>query len=241
MTSPLTDPGSPFSHHPVPPTDRPAPGAAAAGEPQARVRVEKPWGHEEIFAILEGRYVGKVLHIRAGAALSLQRHLLKEETLAVQSGRITVEHGPDQRNLQTLTLEPGSRSCCPLGSCTGCARSPTARSSRSRQRGPAGARTSSVSTTVTGGRGRRLPDAASAPECGASSVRATGGRRALCKRHLAPCAARPVADRCARHMTVRRLMSKLDPEHPSAAEPAPTVADVPAATIASWESSPGRS
>ena len=113
MTSPLTDPGSPFSHHPVPPTDRPAPGAAAAGEPQARVRVEKPWGHEEIFAILEGRYVGKVLHIRAGAALSLQRHLLKEETLAVQSGRITVEHGPDQRNLQTLTLEPGQQILLP--------------------------------------------------------------------------------------------------------------------------------
>ncbi|MBI4942836.1 MAG: cupin [Actinobacteria bacterium] len=73
------------------------------------VRVEKPWGHEEIFGVLEGRYVGKTLHIRAGAALSLQRHEVKDETLAVRTGRVVVEHGTDPGRLESLTLEPGQQ------------------------------------------------------------------------------------------------------------------------------------
>ena len=36
-------------------------------------RVEKPWGHELIWAKAEG-YAGKVLFVRAGQALSLQFH-----------------------------------------------------------------------------------------------------------------------------------------------------------------------
>ena len=73
------------------------------------VRVEKPWGHEEIFGVLEGSYVGKTLHIRGGAALSLQKHLLKDETLAVRSGEVVVEHGPDADGLESLTLGPGQQ------------------------------------------------------------------------------------------------------------------------------------
>ena len=34
-------------------------------------RVEKPWGHELIWAHTD-RYVGKILHIKAGQALSVQ-------------------------------------------------------------------------------------------------------------------------------------------------------------------------
>jgi mannose-6-phosphate isomerase-like protein (cupin superfamily) len=73
------------------------------------VRVEKPWGHEEIFGVLEGSYVGKTLHIRGGAALSLQKHLVKDETLAVRSGEVVVEHGPDASRLESLTLGPGQQ------------------------------------------------------------------------------------------------------------------------------------
>ena len=36
--------------------------------------VEKPWGGEEVFAETE-RYVGKILTVRAGQALSLQYHV----------------------------------------------------------------------------------------------------------------------------------------------------------------------
>jgi hypothetical protein len=47
--------------------------------------VEKPWGREEIFAETP-TYVGKILFIRQGEALSLQYHEVKEETLRVLDG-----------------------------------------------------------------------------------------------------------------------------------------------------------
>src|SRR3984957_5368088 len=53
-------------------------------------RVEKPWGHEEHFALVDGRFCGKVLHVNEGHALSLQYHEQKEETVAVQSGSLLV-------------------------------------------------------------------------------------------------------------------------------------------------------
>lgn len=56
-------------------------------------RVEKPWGHELIWAETT-RYVGKLLHIREGQRLSRQYHRVKEETLFVQSGEMILEVGP---------------------------------------------------------------------------------------------------------------------------------------------------
>jgi len=56
-------------------------------------RVDKPWGHELIWAET-ARYVGKLLHIRAGQRLSRQYHRVKEETLMVQSGEMEFEVGP---------------------------------------------------------------------------------------------------------------------------------------------------
>jgi len=55
-------------------------------------RVEKPWGYELIVAHTD-RYVGKILHIEPGQALSLQYHELKDETFFVLEGAIelTVE------------------------------------------------------------------------------------------------------------------------------------------------------
>jgi len=50
-------------------------------------RVEKPWGHELIWAHTD-RYVGKVLHIKAGQALSVQYHERKDETMHVLSGEL---------------------------------------------------------------------------------------------------------------------------------------------------------
>ena len=48
-------------------------------------RVDKPWGHELIWAVTD-RYVGKVLHIKAGEKLSLQYHNQKDETVMVWAG-----------------------------------------------------------------------------------------------------------------------------------------------------------
>ena len=55
-------------------------------------RVEKPWGYELIWALTE-TYCGKVLFVKAGAALSLQFHNEKDESWLVQSGRARLELG----------------------------------------------------------------------------------------------------------------------------------------------------
>ena len=53
-------------------------------------RVEKPWGHELIWAVSDV-YVGKVLFVRAGQSLSLQFHKVKDESWYVQDGRAELE------------------------------------------------------------------------------------------------------------------------------------------------------
>lgn len=53
-------------------------------------RVAKPWGHELIVALTPA-YVGKVLHIEPGEALSLQMHRIKEETFYVFRGEIELQ------------------------------------------------------------------------------------------------------------------------------------------------------
>ena len=55
-------------------------------------RVDKPWGYELIWA-LSDVYCGKVLFVKAGAALSLQFHREKDESWYVQSGRAKLELG----------------------------------------------------------------------------------------------------------------------------------------------------
>jgi mannose-6-phosphate isomerase len=50
-------------------------------------RVPKPWGYEIIWAHTD-RYVGKVLHIEAGHALSVQYHKRKDETVYLLSGEM---------------------------------------------------------------------------------------------------------------------------------------------------------
>lgn len=68
-------------------------------------KVEKPWGHEEIFAETEN-YVGKILFIRQGEALSLQYHEVKEETLRVLEGTLELVTGRDIEQLETNHLGP---------------------------------------------------------------------------------------------------------------------------------------
>jgi mannose-6-phosphate isomerase-like protein (cupin superfamily) len=70
------------------------------------VRVDKPWGHELIWA-RTGRYVGKILHVREGHALSLQYHERKDETVYVLSGRLRFQHGKAGEELRETVLEPG--------------------------------------------------------------------------------------------------------------------------------------
>lgn len=70
------------------------------------VHVEKPWGHETIWARTD-RYVGKVLHVRRGESLSLQYHRVKDETIRVLTGRLRFEVAPGEQPLEILELTPG--------------------------------------------------------------------------------------------------------------------------------------
>ena len=79
--------------------------AGAAADGGAR-RVEKPWGHELIWAHTD-RYVGKVLVIETGRRLSLQRHDVKDETILVRSGRLQLSLEGEDGIIRDEELGPG--------------------------------------------------------------------------------------------------------------------------------------
>ena len=69
-------------------------------------RVEKPWGHELIWAETE-LYVGKILHVKAGEALSIQMHEKKDETLHLLQGEMILLAGPAPDELEPVPFEEG--------------------------------------------------------------------------------------------------------------------------------------
>jgi mannose-6-phosphate isomerase len=76
--------------------------------------VSKPWGHETIWAHTD-RYVGKILHIKAGHALSVQYHERKDETVYLLSGelvyRVQVSDALEDVRLtrgQSFRITPGT-------------------------------------------------------------------------------------------------------------------------------------
>jgi mannose-6-phosphate isomerase len=71
-------------------------------------KVEKPWGHELIWAKAE-KYAGKLLFVRAGQALSLQFHREKDESWYVLEGRAELQLGAaGQAVLTTEVVGPGA-------------------------------------------------------------------------------------------------------------------------------------
>jgi mannose-6-phosphate isomerase-like protein (cupin superfamily) len=71
------------------------------------VRVDKPWGYELHWAKTD-RYVGKLIHVDAGHALSLQYHNHKDETIFLWSGRLLFEI-QENGSLVSRELTPGER------------------------------------------------------------------------------------------------------------------------------------
>jgi quercetin dioxygenase-like cupin family protein len=80
-------------------------GASDEEDRSAR-RVDKPWGHELIWAHTD-RYVGKILVIEAGRRLSLQRHDFKDESIYVLSGRLRLTLEDEAGGIRTDELGPG--------------------------------------------------------------------------------------------------------------------------------------
>lgn len=77
-------------------------------------RVDKPWGHELIWAHTP-QYVGKLLVIEAGRRLSLQRHEVKDESILVNSGRLRLFLEDDDGVVQQEELGPGEHRHVPTG------------------------------------------------------------------------------------------------------------------------------
>jgi mannose-6-phosphate isomerase len=69
-------------------------------------KVDKPWGYELRWAITD-RYLGKVLHLNRGQALSLQYHLQKDECQYVIRGEIEMELGGPAGELSTFRMKAG--------------------------------------------------------------------------------------------------------------------------------------
>jgi quercetin dioxygenase-like cupin family protein len=68
-------------------------------------KVEKPWGYELHWAKTD-RYVGKLIHVAKGHALSLQYHNLKDETIYLWAGKLLFEIEVDGR-LVSREMLPG--------------------------------------------------------------------------------------------------------------------------------------
>ncbi|MFN2466261.1 MAG: cupin [Candidatus Dormibacteria bacterium] len=71
------------------------------------VRVEKPWGYELRFAITD-KYLGKVIHVNRGEALSLQYHEAKDETLLITRGSMDLELMDDAGRMNTHRMTEGN-------------------------------------------------------------------------------------------------------------------------------------
>lgn len=88
-------------------------GTARPG-PVEVITVPKPWGHETVWAHTD-RYLGKILHINAGQALSVQYHNRKDETVHLLSGELIyrVKLGDDLEDMrltsgQSFRITPGT-------------------------------------------------------------------------------------------------------------------------------------
>jgi mannose-6-phosphate isomerase len=74
-------------------------------------KVGKPWGYELRWAVT-GRYLGKVIHVNRGEALSLQYHERKEESIMLAAGVLDLELDGQVHRLHrgdTAHITPGTR------------------------------------------------------------------------------------------------------------------------------------
>jgi phosphomannomutase/mannose-6-phosphate isomerase-like protein (cupin superfamily) len=92
----------------------PGPRRMTADPRESARRVEKPWGHELIWAHTD-QYVGKILVIEAGKRLSLQRHLVKDESIFVAAGRLRLYLEDELGEVRVEELVAGDHRHVPTG------------------------------------------------------------------------------------------------------------------------------
>lgn len=70
-------------------------------------KVEKPWGYE-LHWVPEGLpYMGKIMHVKAGARMSLQVHDQKQESYFIMSGRAKLIWENNKGEMVETELQPG--------------------------------------------------------------------------------------------------------------------------------------
>ena len=83
-------------------------------EPYVR-RIEKPWGYELHWVREDAPYMGKIIHINAGARLSLQLHDEKQESWLVVNGQAAVIWEDASGTLTQTELQSGQGYSTKLG------------------------------------------------------------------------------------------------------------------------------
>ena len=75
-------------------------------------RVDKPWGYELHWAKTD-RYVGKLIHVNKGHALSLQYHVKKDETIYLHAGLLLFEIGEGTSSSSARCVPATASTSCP--------------------------------------------------------------------------------------------------------------------------------
>ena len=78
-------------------------------------RIEKPWGYELHWVPDSKPYMGKIIHINAGARLSLQTHDQKQESWFLKNGRAKIIWDDEKGNLVEEEMKPGFGYSCEIG------------------------------------------------------------------------------------------------------------------------------
>ncbi len=85
-----------------------------SNQPYAK-KVDKPWGYEVHWVPEDAPYMGKLLHIKAGAKLSLQIHDQKQESWFIHAGEAKVIWEDNTGKLIETALQPGMGYSTQLG------------------------------------------------------------------------------------------------------------------------------
>ena len=78
-------------------------------------KVEKPWGYELHWVPADAPYLGKIIHVNAGARLSLQIHDEKQESWLLMSGKAAVIWEDATGTMTQTDLLPGAGFSTQLG------------------------------------------------------------------------------------------------------------------------------
>lgn len=81
----------------------------------APLRVDKPWGYEQILLVVPGKYAVKELHVYEGHRLSLQYHTLKDESMMLLTGEGYLLLGETLGQVERVDLSKGEFVHVPAG------------------------------------------------------------------------------------------------------------------------------